>query len=205
MDSPLPEKIFGNHPEPQFRLLIDTLPVIVWTANPNGELDYYNRQWEIYTGYTVEETKGWGWALVLHPDDLQSCIDKWTRAITSGEPYEIEYRFKRAADDTYRWHLGRAVPFRNEAGTIIKWLGTGIDIEDQVRAKTGDDSVPQATHLIAVNPEFTSSLEIKESAVETLRSDSLRLNEIITTQYLLAKAELDIDTFIGLVVEPWRF
>ena len=201
MDSPLPEKIFGNHLEPQFRLLIDTLPVIVWTANPNGELDYYNRQWEIYTGYTVEETKGWGWAPVLHPDDLQSCIDKWTRAITSGEPYEIEYRFKRAADGTYRWHLGRAVPFRNESGTILKWFGTGTDIEDQVRAKPGDDSVPQATHLIAVNPERTSSLEIKESAVETLRSDSLRLNEIITTQYLLAKAELDLDTFIGLVVE----
>ena len=201
MDSPLPEKIFGNHLEPQFRLLIDTLPVIVWTANPNGELDYYNRQWEIYTGYTVEETKGWGWAPVLHPDDLQSCIDKWTRAITSGEPYEIEYRFKRAADGTYRWHLGRAVPFRNESGTILKWFGTGTDIEDQVRAKPGDDSVPQATHLIAVNPERTPSLEIKESAVETLRSDSLRLNEIITTQYLLAKAELDLDTFIGLVVE----
>ena len=76
--------------EERFRSLADAIPLVVWTANPDGELDYYNRQWEIYTGFTGEETKGWGWAPVLHPEDLQRCIDKWTRAFTTGEPYEIE-------------------------------------------------------------------------------------------------------------------
>ena len=95
----------GADSERQLRALADAIPLIVWTANPNGELDYYNRQWEIYTGYTSAQTQGWGWGVVLHPDDLQPCIDRWTQAFTTGEPYEIKYRFKRAADGAYRWHL----------------------------------------------------------------------------------------------------
>ena len=119
-DTALDEDAFVKGTERRFRSLADAIPLIVWTANPNGELDYYNQQWEIYTGFTAEETQGWGWAPVLHPDDLQRCIDKWTKAFTTGELYEIEYRFKRAADGAYRWHLGRAIPFRDESGTIIK-------------------------------------------------------------------------------------
>ncbi len=196
--------------ERKFRSLTDAIPLIVWTANPNGDLDYYNRQWEIYTGMTVEQTKGWGWAPVLHPDDLQPCIDKWKKALSTGEIYEIEYRFKRAADGAYRWHLGRATPLRDEAGAIIKWFGTGTDIDDQIRAKELvnqayvdiENVVKQRTAALAIaNQKLVQQNEISQSAVATLQSDSARLNEIITAQYMLAKAELDLDAFIALVVE----
>ncbi|SMB94914.1 PAS domain-containing sensor histidine kinase [Deinococcus hopiensis] len=117
-----------------FQALAEVMPQIVWTADPDGGLDYYNGPWFEYTGLTLEETQGWGWAPVLHPDDLQLCLDRWQHAVETGKAYEIEYRFLRAADNTYRWHLGRARPLRNGNGNIIKWIGTCTDIHDQKRA-----------------------------------------------------------------------
>ena len=117
----------------QMRLMADAMPQIVWTARPNGYLDYYNQRWYDYTGLTYEQTKGWGWQQVIHPDDLQRALDCWTHSVATGETYEIEYRFKRGSDGTYRWHLGRALPTRNANGEIIKWFGTSTDIDDQKR------------------------------------------------------------------------
>ena len=71
---------------------------------------------------------------MLHPDDLQNCVDRWTHAFSTGDPYETEYRFKRAADGAYRWHLGRALPVRDADGAIVKWFGTCTDIHDQKEA-----------------------------------------------------------------------
>ena len=93
------------------------------------------RRWFDYTGMTIEETKDWGWKSVLHPDDLQNCIECWTKAFTTSSDYEVEYRFKRASDGVYRWHIGRAFPLRNENGEIIQWVGTCTDIDDQKRAR----------------------------------------------------------------------
>lgn len=121
--------------EQRYHLLADAVPLIVWTAQPNGELDYYNQRWFDYTGMSLEETKGWGWQPVLHPDDLQKCIDTWVNSIQTGEPYEIEYRFK-SKDGTYRWHLGRALPVRNNDEDIVSWVGTCTDIDDQKRVES---------------------------------------------------------------------
>ena len=77
--------------EGQYRSLAEAIPQIVWTARPDGAVDYYNRRWFEYTGMTLEQTGGWGWAPVIHPDDLQRCIDRWTEALRTGEPYENEY------------------------------------------------------------------------------------------------------------------
>lgn len=206
----LGHEAYTDDRERQLRALADAIPLIVWTADPNGELDYYNRQWEIYTGFSAEETMGWGWAPVLHPDDLQRCIERWTQAFTSGEPYEIEYRFKRAQDGSYRWHLGRATPFKDENGAILKWFGTGTDIDDQVQGRerlnqayTEIEKVVEArtAELAAANQMLTRQNEVRKEAVEALQQDSLRLNEIITTQYKLAEAILDHEAFIMLVIE----
>lgn len=121
--------------EARFRVLTEVMPQIVWTAQPDGFLDYYNRHWVEYTGMTIEQTQGWGWQPVLHPDDLENCLDRWTESVRTGEDYEVEYRFKRASDGAYRWHLGRALPLRDEAGNITKWFGTCTDIDDQKRAQ----------------------------------------------------------------------
>ena len=119
----------------RYAFLADAMPQIVWTSKPDGNLDYYNKAWLDYTGLTLEETKDWGWGPVLHPEDLDACVDRWTHCFTTGENYEVEYRFKRAADGAYRWHLGRAVPMRNEEGTIVQWVGTCTDIDDQKRSR----------------------------------------------------------------------
>jgi PAS domain S-box-containing protein len=119
----------------RYSFLADTVPQIIWTARPDGGLDYYNKAWFDYTGLTLAQTKDWGWEAVLHPDDLQPCIERWTHSLTTGESYEIEYRFKRASDGTYRWHLGRALPMRDEQGQIVQWVGTCTDIDDAKRSK----------------------------------------------------------------------
>jgi len=193
-----------------FRALADAIPLIVWTANANGETDYYNSQWESYTGFTTEQTKGWGWSPVLHPDDLQNCMEKWIHTINTGEPYEVEYRFKRVSDGAYRWHLGRATPFKDTAGNIIKWFGICTDIDDQVSAKNLLNQAylevekivaERTTELATANQQLARHNEIRKAAVEALQRDSARLNEIITTQTILAKANLDLNAFINLVVE----
>lgn len=206
----LGHEAYTDNRERQLRAFADAIPLIVWTANPDGELDYYNRQWEIYTGLSATETTGWGWAPVIHPDDLQRCIERWTQAFTSGEPYEIEYRFKRAQDGRYRWHLGRATPFKDDKGTIVKWFGTATDIDDQVQSReqlnqayTEIEKVVAARtdELAAANQMLTRQNEVRKAAVESLQQDTQRLNEIITTQYKLAEAILDHEAFVLLVIE----
>lgn len=119
--------------EEQYHALADAMPQIVWTARPDGDLDYYNQRWFDYTGTTLEETQGRGWAMMLHPDDLQKSIDSWAEAVRTGQSHETEYRFKRASDGVYRWHLARAVPVSDANGHIIKWIGTCTDIEEKKR------------------------------------------------------------------------
>jgi PAS domain S-box-containing protein len=120
----------------RYKFLADAMPLIIWTARPDGNLDYYNKAWFDYTGLTLAQTEDWGWKVVIHPEDLQRCIDAWTHSFTTGANYEIEYRFKCGLDGTYRWFLGRALAHRDEAGSIVQWVGTGTDIDAQKRAHT---------------------------------------------------------------------
>ncbi|MEO8427551.1 MAG: PAS domain S-box protein, partial [Verrucomicrobiota bacterium] len=118
-----------------YRFLTETMPQIIWTSKPDGNLDYCNERWFDYTGLTFEQTKGFGWEAALHPDDLQNSVENWIHAFQTGGDYQVEHRFKRASDGAYRWHLGRAFPMRNEMGEIMQWIGTWTDIEDQKRAE----------------------------------------------------------------------
>ncbi len=118
----------------RYNFLADSVPLIIWTARPDGNLDYYNKAWFEYTGLTLEQTKDWGWGAVVHPDDLKLCVERWTRSFTTGKPYEIEYRFKRVNGD-YRWFLGRATARRGDNGEIVQWVGTGTDIDGHKRAE----------------------------------------------------------------------
>ena len=111
------------------------MPQIFWTARPDGFLDYYNQRWFDYTGMNLEQTIGWGWEPVLHPDDQQKCVDVWSESVRTGNDYHIEYRFKRASDAQYRWFLGRAIPLRDENGQITKWFGSSTDIHDLKMAR----------------------------------------------------------------------
>jgi PAS domain S-box-containing protein len=123
-----------NQSANRYRFLADAMPQIVWTAKPNGNADYNNKRWFDYTGMTIEQAKDSGWMEVLHPDDLPTVLEHWTEALATGSEYEVEYRFKRASDGVFRWHIGRAFPMRNPNGEIIEWVGTSTDIDDQKQA-----------------------------------------------------------------------
>ncbi|MGE5679595.1 MAG: PAS domain S-box protein [Bacillota bacterium] len=116
--------------EEQFRAMAESMPQIVWTANSDGNVDYYNQRWNEYSGMPVKEGHGWGWAPVLHPEDEQATFDAWIKAVGTGSTYEISHRIKRW-DGEYRWHLSRGVPMRDSNGQLIKWFGTATDIHDQ--------------------------------------------------------------------------
>jgi PAS domain S-box-containing protein len=111
------------------------MPTFAWTALPDGSVDFVNRHWQQYTGLSTERTAGSGWQEAAHPEDLERNVEKWRASLATGEPFEDEVRYRRAADGQYRWFLSRAVPLRDHRGKIVKWYGTSTDIEDRKRAE----------------------------------------------------------------------
>lgn len=144
--------------ETSYHYLTDSMPQIIWTARPDGYLDYCNRHGLEYTGMTPEQTKGWGWQPALHPDDVEHCLRSWATAVETGEAYQIEFRFRRASDGTYRWHLGRAVPMRDESGAVIKWFGTCTDIDDHKRAEEALRFIAEASRILASSLDYETTL-----------------------------------------------
>jgi PAS domain S-box-containing protein len=155
----------------RYSFLADAVPQIIWTARPDGGLDYYNKAWYEYTGSTFEQSKDWGWGAVVHPDDLAQCVDCWTRSFTTGAKYEVEYRFKQQSDGVYRWHLGRALPMRSEQGEIVQWVGSCTDIHDaKLRKETLEASNNDLT--LRVEERTAELLAAKEAAESANRAKS---------------------------------
>ena len=119
----------------RYRFLADTMPQLIWCAKPNGQGEYYNQRWTTYTGLSLQQALEEGWAATIHPDDLATYVDRWTKTIGTEHDFELEVRIKRAYDGAYRWHLARAFPLRSEGGEVIQWVGCATDIEDQKRAR----------------------------------------------------------------------
>ena len=114
----------------RFRVLSEAMPQIVWTAEATGARDYYNSRALEYAGASLTDLNDWKWTSIIHPDDREETLNAWRQAIATGQIYEIEHRLRRA-DGEFRWHLTRAVPLRNDQGTVIQWIGTATDIHDQ--------------------------------------------------------------------------
>lgn len=115
--------------EAGFRTLADTMPQMVWSTRSDGHHDYYNARWYEFTGMAEGTTDGTAWNGMFHPDDQQRAWELWHHCLTTGEPYQIEYRLRHHSGE-YRWTLGRALAIRNEAGDIIRWFGTCTDIHE---------------------------------------------------------------------------
>ncbi len=120
--------------EYRYRFLAESIPQIVWTARPDGVTNYNNRRLFEYFGVTADDAQKLGWLHFRHPEDREEATIRWRHSIKTGEPYECRYRLLRASDQTYRWHLARAVPMRDDAGQIVMWFGTCTDIDDEKRA-----------------------------------------------------------------------
>ena len=121
--------------ERKLRDVIETIPTFAWTARPDGAVDFINHHWVEYTGLSADRTVGSGWQAAVHAADLKRHAEKWRVSLATGEPFENEVRYRRAADEQYRWFLARAVPLRDQRGKILKWYGISTDIEDRKRAE----------------------------------------------------------------------
>lgn len=116
--------------EHELRRLADSMPQIVWSADRNGQIDYFNRVWFNYSGSNYEESKGLKWMTFIHPDDSPITFEKWNAAIEEKHPFENDFRL-RSKGGEYRWHVSRAVPIFDSNNRVEKWYGTNTDIHDQ--------------------------------------------------------------------------
>ena len=123
----------SNVIEERLRLIINTMPTMVWTLLPDGTVDFVNQRWLDYTGLSLEEEIE-NPTRPVHPEDLPRVMEKWLVDMTAGEPSEDEIRLRRA-DGEYRWFLVRTAPLRDEQGNVVKWYGVSIEIEDRKRAE----------------------------------------------------------------------
>lgn len=165
--------------EERFRTLTETVPQIVWTADPKGEVTFFNRRWVEYTGVPLAAGRAEGWgADLLHPEDADRLRVGWQLAVAQGAgSYSEEFRLRRAADGEYRWFLSNALPLRDPDGGVEEWVGTLTDIDDQKR---------QSAVLARMVRERTKALERANAAL----TDEVKVRQAAETQARTVAVEL---------------
>ncbi len=208
----------------RFRFLAESMPQMIFTTLPNGDADYFNQQWSVFTGTSLDEIKEWRWTRFIHPDDLKATVRQWQHSLDTGEPFEIQHRFRRE-DGVYRWHLSRAHPMHDAGGTITMWISSNTDIDDQ---KGTEDKLSrlykEADSLNRAKDEFLATLshELRTPMTSILgwtallaagTLDETTRNEGLSTIHRSAKAQaqliddvLDVSRMITgklrLTIEP---
>ncbi len=170
--------------EERYRFLAESQPDQIWTAMPNGRLDYVNQRVLDYFDTSFADMVAGGWPSVVHPDDLPRLLERWQQALDTGHPYENEVRLRRAGDGAYRWHLARALPMHNRRGQVVKWFGSHTDIDDQKRAEEAQRFLVEAGEVLAGSLDYRSTLAAVASLavpriadwtrVDVLERDNLR-------------------------------
>jgi len=182
--------------ERRFIALANAVPQLIWINDQDGRNTYHNQRWCDYTGLTEEESnEEGGWARVIHPDDLERTQGRWAVSKKSGEPYEVEYRIRRT-DGSYRWFLGRAVPYRDDRDRVLRWFGTCTDIdstkriEDSLRAATQalrEADVRKDLFLATLAHELRNPLAPIRTAAALLESQSLRPADIEKCRAIISR------------------
>ncbi|MBO0778736.1 MAG: PAS domain S-box protein, partial [Ktedonobacteraceae bacterium] len=134
--------------EQKLRVLAETVPQLVWTTLADGRLDYANQRYLDFIHTDFEHLRDYRWRQFVHPEDAERTLAVRQHSLDTGEPYEIEYRFRDGRTGTYRWLLTRALPLRDESGQITKWFGTGTDIDEQKRTEHALRESQQRTHTL---------------------------------------------------------
>jgi PAS domain S-box-containing protein len=121
--------------ERSLRRLTETIPQMLWSANADGAIDYCNQRVLDYTGLPAEQVYGAGWMKSVHQDDIEKMAQVWAAAVSMGQPFQCEFRCRRAADNAYRWCISSALPLPDREGRVIKWFGTVVDLHDWKEAQ----------------------------------------------------------------------
>ncbi len=163
--------------EERCRSLVEAVPqVIIWTANPQGVLDFANAHWVECLGITLEEFNGSTGRPLVNAEDGQSVSDAWAAGLGSGQPFEIEHQLPQRGETGLRWHLSRATPIRDESGCVVKWIGSSTDIEDRKRAAVS-----------ILNADRADDMAVRE-AKEALRQGATLRNAIFKSSHFLSIA-----------------
>jgi len=135
------------------RQILESLPLMTWTASADGSVIHYSQSWYDYTGATTEELENWWQTNFIHPEDIEHTLALWSRSLQTEQPFETENRW-RSKDRKYRWFLARAVPIRDATGTIYMWVGSHTDIEDHKRAE--EELMEKNLELERINQDLDS-------------------------------------------------
>jgi PAS domain S-box-containing protein len=162
--------------------LTETIPQMLWSAAADGEIDYCNYRVRDYTGLSLKQMRGAGWMKVVHPNDAEKMAQAWNSAVSTGEPYQYEFRCLRAVDQAYRWCLSSALPLRDRKGRILRWFGSVVDLQDwrdaQQALQTAQADLARASRITTMG-ELTASIahEVNQplTAIANNSSACLRL------------------------------
>lgn len=147
------------------RFIMDSMPQKIFTARPNGEVDYFNRQWMEFCGLSFEQIRDWGWTQFVHPDDVEENVSLWRHAVSTGRPFQAEHRFRRA-DGEYRWHMSRALPMRDDEGRIVMWIGSNTDVHD---LKEAEEATLRRSELVRRLAEVATRINAAHDVTSVVR------------------------------------
>ena len=165
--------------ELQFEHICNMVPQMIWRATPEGYHDYFSNRWYSYTGLSIEESAGEGWANAFHPDDVAVAVPKWSHSLATGDEYLTEYRC-RNANGEWRWMLGRAVPMRDQNGDISAWFGMSQPASTKQDALTRPQ-VPAPTLTTWCRPEKRRNRRALSSS-ESLTTPGSHFGQLIKTK-----------------------
>jgi len=165
--------------EQRLRFMAESMPQKIFTAKPNGEIDYINQQWKEYVDGTLKKGLEQDWMHSVHPEDIHENIDLWEHSIKTGEPFQFEHRLKRN-DGTYIWHITRMHALHDDNGVVTGWIGSSTDIEDIKKTRKLEAStaklIKQRTQLMELN---TAKDEFISLASHQLRTPATGVKQYI--------------------------
>ncbi|KAF1835414.1 putative histidine kinase HHK6p [Decorospora gaudefroyi] len=188
--------------EKQFEYIANFMPVMVWTTTPNGMHDWFSQRWYDYTGLTVDQSLGEGWRLPFHPDDMGATKQRWLHSLETGDEYNTEYRCQRY-DGQWRWMLGRALPFYDDSGRIVKWFGTCTDIHDLVLARQEARETKEQLQQVIQHAKIILWVINRNNEVKVLEGD-IAPKAHVQKERLLGKDVFDVFELTGKDQERWR-
>jgi len=174
--------------EERFHITVDAVPELIFIQRSDAYCEYVNLRYCEFTGLSAEAAEGVGWQQTIHPDDMQPLRASWAEAIRKEQPWECRHRVRRS-DGRYRWFMGRAQPWRDESGTIVRWLGVLTDVHDLVEMTAALDR--QALQLrLALDAGGLGTWELDPDSRQISGTDAFWANFSLPAQTAMRLEEL---------------